>query len=287
LLNYVWRYYVQTVRSALPVDITTDFPLYRLSALLCSVWRYIRSDYPMCSTLPGDATHAYSLYNACRYDNRLSALPAIRFALSSDILQPTICCALLYLATLHSTIRFTMPGDIPTDCPLSRLSALSSDMKQPAVHYSVCSFYKRLSNLPTIRSDLYGDTINNFLLSSTLLAILQPTICGALFCLASLQLAIRAPLPVDITTDYPFYRLSAPLCMATLQPTILCIRSDMSGDTTNDYLLYSTMSRDTTSDCLRCFTLSGDTISDYLLCSTLFVDMLVGGLVCGLVGVSG
>jgi hypothetical protein len=69
-----------------------------------------------------------------------------------------------------------------------------------------------------------------------------------------LQLAIRAALLVDITTDYPFYRLSAPLCMAILQPTILCIRNEMSGDTTNDYLLSSTMSRDSTTDHLRCST---------------------------------
>jgi hypothetical protein len=131
----VARYYVQTPsETALlylsilqPISRSTDFPL-------CSVWRYIPSDYPMCSTLPGDATHAYSLYYACRYYNRLSALPTVRSALSSDILQPTICCALLYLATLHSTIRFTMP----VDCPLSRLSALPSDIKQPTVHYSVC-----------------------------------------------------------------------------------------------------------------------------------------------------
>jgi hypothetical protein len=99
-----WRYYVQTVRSAQPVDITADFPLYRFSALLYSVWRCIPPDHPMCSTLPGDATHAYPLcsvkrypttdyllcstlpgdttldypiYYACRYSNRLSALPSI------------------------------------------------------------------------------------------------------------------------------------------------------------------------------------------------------------------
>jgi hypothetical protein len=76
------------------------------------------------------------------------------------------------------------------------------------------------------------------------------------------------------TTGHPrcstcryYNRLSAPLCMAILKPTILCISSDMSSDTTNDYLLSSTTSRDTTSDCLRCSTLSGDTTSDYLLYS--------------------
>jgi hypothetical protein len=35
-----------------------------------------------CSTLPGDTTLDYPLYYACRYYDRLSALPIIRSALS-------------------------------------------------------------------------------------------------------------------------------------------------------------------------------------------------------------
>jgi hypothetical protein len=51
--------------------------------------------------------------------------------------------------------------------------------------------------------------------------MLQTTIGCALLCLAILQLAIRSPLPVDITTDYLLFQLSALLCLAILQPTIL------------------------------------------------------------------
>jgi hypothetical protein len=64
-----------------------------------------------------------------------------------------------------------------------------------------------------------------------------------------------------------------------LHPTILCallwvliqqptIRSDLYGDSANDYLLCSTLSRDTTTDFLRCSTMSAVTTTDYPLCST-------------------
>ena len=160
-----------------------------------------------------------------RYYHRLSALICLA------ILQTTICCALLCLRILQATIQ-------STDYPL----------------------YHRLSNLPTIRSDLYGDTTNDYLLYSTL--------------------------SQDTTSDYPIYRLSA------LPPTI---RSDLYGDTTNGYLLYSTLSQDRVGGGVTSKTSGNSRLSlvaitffsatdskDGTICSTLLVDMLVVG---GLVGV--
>ena len=40
-------------------------------------------------------------------------------------------------------------------------------------------------------------------------------VCCALICLAKPQSTIRCTMPVDIASDYPIYRLSALLCMAT------------------------------------------------------------------------
>jgi hypothetical protein len=54
----------------------------------------------------------------------------------------------------------------------------------------------RLSDLPTIRSDLHGATANDSLLCSTLSR--------------------------DTTSDNPIYRLSALICMAILQTIIYC-----------------------------------------------------------------
>jgi hypothetical protein len=80
---------------------------------------------------------------------------------------------------------------------------------------------------------------------------------------------MRSALPVDILTDHP--RLSS---LAILQPIVFCtlfylallqatIRSDLYGDTANDYLLCSTLSRATITDYLLCTTLSGGATSDY------------------------
>jgi hypothetical protein len=68
VLYSVWRSYVQpTISSALPVDITIDYPL-------CSVWCYTTTDSPMCSTLSDNTTLDYTLFYAFRYYNRLSTL---------------------------------------------------------------------------------------------------------------------------------------------------------------------------------------------------------------------
>jgi hypothetical protein len=99
--------------------------------------------------------------------------------------------------------------------------------------YYACRYYNRLSTLPTIHSTLLGD-------------ILQPAICCALLCLATLHPTIPVDITADyspyftlsrdttsdyllcstlygdITSDYPIYRLSALICMAILQPTIWC-----------------------------------------------------------------
>jgi hypothetical protein len=83
VLCYVWRYYLQpAIRSALSVDITTDYPLYRLSTLLCLV--------TYCAQL------SYALYSAWRNYTPLSA-------------------AVLCLSTLHSTIRSALSGDTTAD----------------------------------------------------------------------------------------------------------------------------------------------------------------------------
>jgi hypothetical protein len=121
------------------------------------------------------------------------------------------------------------------------------------------------------------------------LAILPPTIQSTDYPLRSVWRYYHLPystLSRDTTTDINL-------------PTI---RSDLYGDTTNDYLLYSTLSQDTTSDYLRRSTLSSDDTSEYLLYSACqyvsrwsrlgtrrrslptAVGILVGGLVGVLVG---
>jgi hypothetical protein len=117
------------------------------------------------------------LHSTWRYYKRLSNLPNIRSDLYGDlqtticydllslaILQPTMLCDLLSLLILHPTIQ-------STDYLLS----------------SVLGYYKQLSAVLCCA-----------LLYSTLfcLAILQPTICGALLYMAMLQVTIQS-------TDYP------------------------------------------------------------------------------------
>jgi hypothetical protein len=121
------------------------------------------------------------------------------------------------------------------------------------VLYSVSRFYGRPSNLPTIR---YGDTTNDSLLSSTLScdtiynrlsavlcyvwchynrlsallhpSILHPTIRSTDYRLCSVwrytatDYPMCSTLSVDSTNDYPIYRLSALICIAILQTTLLC-----------------------------------------------------------------
>jgi hypothetical protein len=104
-------------------------------------------------TMDGELT--IRLYYACRYYNRLPALPTIRYALF-DILKPAICLALLYLSILQPTIRSALPVDITTEYLIC----------------STCRYYYRLFALPTFRYTR---------LSATLcLSILQPTLRSAL-----------------------------------------------------------------------------------------------------------
>jgi hypothetical protein len=133
----------------------------------------------------------------------------------------------------------TLPGDATLDYPL----------------FYAFRYYNRLSNLPTVHSDQYGDTTNENLLCSTLsrntitdypiyrlstviyMVMLQPTICGGQLCIAILQPTIQI-------TDYPlqsvwryYKRLSAALyCVSRY-----CNRlNTMSGVTTTGYSLCST-----------------------------------------------
>jgi hypothetical protein len=85
-----------TIGSTMPVDITTDYPLFY-------VWRYTTTDYLLCSTLAGDST--YTRLSTLLYLSIL--LPTIHSALSGDILHPTILCALLCLLILQPTIQST------------------------------------------------------------------------------------------------------------------------------------------------------------------------------------
>jgi hypothetical protein len=85
----VWRYTTPgySMCYALSVDSTADYPIYRLSALICmailqmTICRallclaILETDYLRCSTMPGVTTTDYPLCSTCRYYNRLSALP--------------------------------------------------------------------------------------------------------------------------------------------------------------------------------------------------------------------
>jgi hypothetical protein len=157
------------------------------------------------------------------------------------------------------------------------------------------------SNLPTIRSNLNGDTTNDSLLCSSTQLYSTPlysTLSPTDYPLGSVRQTTNESLLCytlshDTSTDYRIYRLSALICMAILKTTICCTLlclailcttdflqcSTMSGVTTTDYPLCSVqryynhpirsgLYGDTTHDYLRCSTLSSDTTSDYPLCST-------------------
>jgi hypothetical protein len=96
------------MRSTLSVDSTTDYPIYRISVLIC-----------------------------------MAILQTIIFCavLCLAILQQTLCAALLCLAIIQLAIPFALPIDITTDYPLcsvsryyNRLSALLCS----TLLYSVC-----------------------------------------------------------------------------------------------------------------------------------------------------
>jgi hypothetical protein len=97
-----------TIRSALSAATPADYIIYRLSALL-----YLAMLQPtmLCallfSTLSSDTTSDYLLCFACRYSNRLSA-------------------TLLCLSTLQLTIRSALSGVTPTDHPLDSLRRYSN-----------------------------------------------------------------------------------------------------------------------------------------------------------------
>jgi hypothetical protein len=130
VLYSVSRYYVQpTIGSALPGDITTNSPLYRLSALL-----YLAIYENICSALHSTIRYTFSVDTStdCTL-SRLSALPTIRSALSDDLLRTTICCALLYLASLQLSI---------TEYPMRSTVSVDSTTEGPLC--SVCRYYNRL-----------------------------------------------------------------------------------------------------------------------------------------------
>jgi hypothetical protein len=97
----------------------------------------------------------YPLYYTCRYHNRLTALPTIRSTLYGDVLQLTICCALLCVASLQLSITdyptcSTLSVDSTTDYPIYRLSALIClPILQPTI---LCALLCLLILQPTIQS---------------------------------------------------------------------------------------------------------------------------------------
>jgi hypothetical protein len=113
----------------------------------------------------------------------------------------------------ESTSRHTMPVDIETGYPLSRLSAmlysvwqytttdfllcstLSGDTKTDYLLCSTCRYYYRLFALATFSSALSGGILHSTILCAQIsrphytrlsailcLSILQPTLCSALLC---------------------------------------------------------------------------------------------------------
>jgi hypothetical protein len=113
--------------STLSVDSTSDYPIYRLSALicigilqtiiccalLCSTLLYsilsrdTTTDYLRCSTLYGDVTSDYPIYRLSAlicltiYLNRPSA---VVYSVWQYYLQPAICGVILCLAMLQAFI---------------------------------------------------------------------------------------------------------------------------------------------------------------------------------------
>jgi hypothetical protein len=137
-------------------------------------------------------------------------------------LSPILC-----LSILQPTFRTALSGDI--------LEPLS------AVLYST-----------------WGDTMHNRLLPAFLyLAILLPTVRSTDFRLCHVWRYT--------TPDSP---MCSALSVDSTAENLPTIRSDLYGDTTNDYLLCSTLCCDTKTDYLRCSTMSGVTTTDYPLCST-------------------
>jgi hypothetical protein len=146
---------------ALSRDTSTDILIYRLSALICMailqttlyctqprIAILCTTDYLQCSTMPDVTTIDYPLCSSCLYYNRLSALPTIRSALSGDVLQPTIQCALLSfdstsdypiyrLSILQPTIRSALSSDTATDCPLCSTLAVDSTSDYPIYQLSI------------------------------------------------------------------------------------------------------------------------------------------------------
>jgi hypothetical protein len=122
-----------------PTIRSPDYPV-------CSVWRSTTTDYLLCFILSGDTMY-----------NQLSALSTFRSPLSGDILHPNIPCALLYLATLHSTIRCTIHVEITNEYPL-------------------CSLWRCTTTEFLLRFTLSADTMYNRLSALLYLAILLPTI---------------------------------------------------------------------------------------------------------------
>jgi hypothetical protein len=180
---------------------TTKYPIYRLSALLyVAIIQTTICCALLCLAIL--CTTDYPLYYACRYNYRPSAFPTIGSALSGDILQPASpsLCSTLSSETIYNrpsallSLSIVLPsalyGDIlqPTIC--YALLCLTIRFTTNSPPYYAYGYNYQLSALPTIRSALSGDKQ-------------QPTIYCALLRLASLQLTIRSDLPVDITTDYP------------------------------------------------------------------------------------
>jgi hypothetical protein len=261
-LLIVWRFYLQPTisallylaifqpairRSTLPVDIPTDYPLCRLSALLSLALLPLTiqsTDYPLCCLWRYSNRLCCVLNSIQQYYNRLSSL------LCLSILQPTLR-------------RSTLPVDITTDYPICSLWRTLTDYPI----YRLCALLSLALLQPTMMCALLCSTLSSDATTNSPLSFAwrySNRLSAALLCLSILQLTI-------CSTDYPLCslwrysnrlstvhfsvwryhnRVSALLCLSILvQPTIhalLCllilqstIRSTLPVDITTGYPLYS------------------------------------------------
>ncbi len=104
-----------TIRCTMPVDIASDYPIYRLSALLCM------AIYKRLSAVLYSVSRYYNrlpalLYSVWRCYKQLSNLPTIRSDLCGDATNDSLLCSILS--------RDTTTGHASRNYLLYRLSAL-------------------------------------------------------------------------------------------------------------------------------------------------------------------
>jgi hypothetical protein len=116
-----WLSTLPTIRSTLSGGTLTDYPIYRLSALLSLALLQptmmndfvypailqppLRSADSRRSTLPVGISTAYPLCSLWRYSNRLSNLPTVRSAVSCATLTDYAVCSLLRYSNRLSRVH--------------------------------------------------------------------------------------------------------------------------------------------------------------------------------------